>query len=396
MTAVKVSSNYSLRICRVATIPFSIVHHLKNQIKSAKERGHDVTVIASPGPDLEQLANELTVRVYPVNIQRTFSPWADLKALFKLHSYFRKMRFDIVHSITPKAALLCALGSFLAGIPVRLHTFTGQPWETLSGPMRWFAKASDRLVVRLNTKCYADSHSQAAYLTSQRISKTGEMVVLGNGCLSGVDLIRFNPNAWNEQATSIKKELGIPERSRIITFIGRITKDKGVSDLVAALQRIFQKYVDVHLLLVGPFEPERDPLPTATLEYIKFEPKIKVIGYTSEPERFLAISDIFCIPSYREGFGTVVIEAAAMGVPAVGTKIVGLVDSIVDGKTGILVPPRNLDKLVEALLLLLSNDTLRNKMGEKARQRANKFFDEQLVSQYVLNEYDKLAMQRLH
>lgn len=396
MTGIIVSSNNALRICRVATIPFSIVHHLKGQIKSAKERGHDVTVIVSPGPQLEQLAKELIVRIYPVNIQRTFSPWADLKALLKLYWYFRKMRFDIVHSITPKAALLCALGSFLAGIPVRLHTFTGQPWETLCGPMRWLAKASDWLVVRLNTKCYADSHSQAAYLTSQRISKTGEMVVLGNGCLSGVDLIRFNPDVWREQAANIKKQLGIPERSRIITFIGRITKDKGMSELVAALQEIFQNYVDVYLLLVGPFEPERDPLPTATQEYIKYEPKIKVIGYTSEPERYLAISDIFCIPSYREGFGTVVIEAAAMGVPAVGTKIVGLVDSIVDGETGILVPPRNMDKLIEALLLLLNNDTLRNKMGEEARQRVKKFFDEKIVSQYVLNEYDKLAMQHLH
>lgn len=382
-----------MRICRVATVPFFVAHHLKSQIKATAAAGHEVVIVSSSGPQLMQLVKELGVQAHPILIRRTMSPVSDLRSLIALYRYFSKARFDIVHSTTPKAGLLSAIAAFLARVPIRLHTFTGQPWVHLVGPLRWFAKNGDRVILRLNTKCYADSHSQAAFLASQGIGASGEISVLGKGSLGGVDLTQFNPDVWRAQRVKIVEEMKIPSGAKIITYIGRVTNDKGISELVTAFRQLIIRGMDVYLLLVGPFEPERDPLPDEIEEQIRQEPRIKVVGYSTEPERYLSISDVFCLPSYREGFGNVVIEAAAMGVPAVATRIVGLVDSVVDGETGILVPPRDVEALTEALFRMLSDESLRMRMGRAAQERARSLYNAGVVNRYLLDEYERLRRQ---
>ena len=168
---------------------------------------------------------------------------------------------------------------------------------------------------------------------------------------------------------------------------------KGFGELVAAFKRLIDSEINAYLLLVGPFEPERDPLPDEVEEQIRHETRIKAVGYSTEPERYMSVSDVFCLPSYREGFGNVVIEAAAMGVPTVGTRIVGLVDSVVDGETGILVPPRDVDALADALSRILSDEALRMRMGKAAQERARALYDSNTVNQLLLGEYEILLRQ---
>lgn len=382
-----------MRICRVATVPFFVAHHLKSQIKATAAAGHEVVIVSSSGPQLMQLVKELGVQAHPILIRRMVSPISDLRSLIAMYRYFSKERFDIVHSTTPKAGLLCAVAAFLARVPIRLHTFTGQPWARLARPMRWLVKHGDRMIVWLNTKCYADSCSQADFLVAEGVAAPGRIAVLGGGSLGGVDLIQFNPDRWKTRHAEIRKEMGIPPGAKIITFIGRVTRDKGIGELVAAFKRLINSGINAYLLLVGPFEPERDPLPDEVEEQIRHETRIKTVGYSAEPERYMSVSDVFCLPSYREGFGNVVIEAAAMGVPTVGTRIVGLVDSIVDGETGILVPPREVGALADALSRMLSDEALRTRMGKAAQERARTLYDSNTVNRFLLGEYEILLRQ---
>jgi glycosyltransferase involved in cell wall biosynthesis len=251
-------------------------------------------------------------------------------------------------------------------------------------------KACDWLIVNLNTRCYADSESQRAFLIEQGIASPDQIKVLGPGSLAGVDLAKIEKWSLPGHSLKLKAELRIPENAKVITFVGRVNRDKGIAELVAAFDKVLDREKNALLILVGPLEPERDPLPENLLAAINSNPHIRIVGYDPSPEKYLAISHVICLPSYREGFGNVVIEAAAFGVPAVGTDIVGLKDAIVNGETGILVPPKDASALAGVLSDLLADDQRRKQMGEAAKSRAANLFDSTLVNSYVLDEYDAL------
>jgi glycosyltransferase involved in cell wall biosynthesis len=379
-----------MRICRVATVPFFLLHHLKSQICATVKAGHEVFLVTSPGPGINEVAQIPGISLKPIKIERGISLLADFRTLIALYLFFSKSHVDVVHSTTPKAGFLCALAGLLARVPIRLHTFTGQRWMELGGTLRWILKACDWLIVNLNTRCYADSESQRDFLIEQGIASPEKIKVLGAGSLAGVDLAKIERWHLLEHSLKLKTNLRIPENAKVITFVGRVTRDKGIAELVAAFDMVYKKNKNALLILVGPFEPERDPLPENLLAAIYSNPHIRVVGYDPEPEKYLAISDVLCLPSYREGFGNVVIEAAALGVPTVGTDIIGLKDSIVNQETGILVPPKHVVALATALSDLLADDGRRKQMGEAAKRRAVNLFDSVSVNSYVLHEYDVL------
>lgn len=381
-----------LKICLIATVPYFMVSQLKSQAEYLKEMGMRVFLVSSDGPELSQINIGDGLSVKTINIQRPFSPVLDLVTLVRLVCFFLKNRFDIVHSTTPKAGILTALGAFCTCVPIRLHTFTGQPWVTLQGTMRWATRAADKLIGFLNTKCYADSQSQAKFLVSEGVVASRKMATIGHGSLAGVDMKRFNPDRWSlSMKQDIRRDLSISESSRVLLFIGRITPDKGITELIAAFYELLSMDHDVDLLIVGPHDKDCGGVGFLDLKEIMQCSRIHLTGYTEFPEKYLAIADIFCLPSYREGFGTVVIEAAAMGVPTVGTAIYGLTDAVVDGETGILVPPRDERALFKALKHLLDHpDTLCN-MGKKARARCIECFDSGIVNEKVAQEYMLLS-----
>lgn len=383
-----------MRICRVTTVPFFLIHHLHDQIQAAISAGNEIFLVSSNDPDAAKLEVLFAAKFHAIEIPRKISLYADWLALIQLYRFFRVSNFDIVHSATPKAGLLCAIAGLWAGVPVRLHTFTGQPWANLRGVVRWVAKLCDWLIVKLNTRCYTDSASQRAFLVSEGIANEGKLVVLGAGSLAGVDLQKFDSARFDKKA--MKDELNLSEEAKVITFVGRVTRDKGVVELITAFKQLRSSGMNVYLLLVGPFEPERDPLPEQVVQELFNNPYVRVIGYAQNPEKYLAVADLLCLPSYREGFGNVVIEGAAMGVPAVATRIVGLCDSVEDGVTGILVAPRDAAALARALDVLLTDGDKRIKMANEARTRAIRLFDSNVVNALMLEEYKCLTENREH
>jgi glycosyltransferase involved in cell wall biosynthesis len=383
-----------LRICRIATVPFFLQNHLREQACATALAGHDVTLVSSDGPEAPLLRSIPGLTFRAIEIPRQISPLRDLVALWQLYRLFRRERYDIVHSTTPKAGMLAAVAGYLAGIPVRLHTFTGQVWMEKRGMLRFLAKAGDRITAALNTQCYADSFSQRDFIIAEGVASPQQVRVIGEGSLAGVDLRRFDPAVWSARKDGIRAELGIAAGTKIITFIGRLNKDKGINELVTAFESLRRGGCDCVLLLIGPPDPDWATGASEVREQIEADPNIRSLGYRSEPERYLAVTDIFCLPSYREGFGNVVIEAAAMGVPTIGTDIVGLRDSIVNGETGLLVRPKDADALADALSALLADEGRRVAMGIKARARAVKHFDAQTVNSGVVEEYARLWQDR--
>ncbi len=381
-----------LRVCRVVTVPISFVGLLSEQLRYLRDQGIRLILVSSPGPELDTLASSLQIPYHPIFITRQPNPKYDMLALYELIRYFRSERFDIVHSVTPKAGLLTALAGKIARIPIRLHTYTGQVWVESQGVSRAVIREFDRLVAILNTRCYADSHSQRQFLIDEGLVNPTKISVIGAGSIAGVDLTRFNPDRFLPDAREqMRHSLGISQTSFVILFVGRITKDKGIAELVEVFSMLLASEIDTDLIFVGPFEPERDPLPEDTIKKIEDCPKIHVVGFSHEPERFMALANVLCLPSYREGFGGVAIEAAAMGLPVVGTSIVGLRDAVEDGVTGVLVLPKNPEDLYDALSGLIANPEKQQLLGQRGRERVEKLFDAKIINAAQVSEYHRLA-----
>ncbi len=380
-----------IRIARISTVPFFVVAQLKHQIAALGRLGANVTVVASDAPEMAQMTGLSGVNCVPINIPRSISPWRDLLALIRLFLFFRRERIQIAHSTTPKAGLLTALSAFFAGVPVRLHTFTGQPWITMHGSKRWLARASDKLIGMLNTRCYADSDSQRQFLIEQGIVDAQRISVIGAGSLAGVDMQRFDRARFsNSQCVLLRQSLAIPPDAPIVLFVGRITADKGVRELLQAFKQLNVAAPPPHLVFVGRFDTDSGVAGAISPGDIESIAHTHIVGHSEQPEAYMALADILCLPSYREGFGTVVIEAAAMGVPTLGADIYGLSDAVVQGETGLLVPPRDVEKLGCALERLLSDAALRTRMGAAAKHRAQALFNADAVCQQIADEYRAL------
>jgi glycosyltransferase involved in cell wall biosynthesis len=381
-----------MKICRVATVPITFQTLYREQIEYLSQQEFDLTLVSSPGPALEEVAKASQLKFVPVKMAREPNPSRDLISLCSLVKLFLSQRFDLVHSTTPKAGLLVALAGILARVPIRIHTFTGQVWLSLNGFSRRLVRRCDWIISHLNTCCYADSVSQHDFLINEGLVPASKISVLGPGSVGGVNFNRFRPEIYSgKRALITKREMGISDKALVILFVGRVTKDKGIVELVEAFQRLQKNQSNIELILIGPFEPERDPLPDHTLNQINKNNKIHAVGFSAEPERYMGAADVFCLPSYREGFGSVVIEAGAMELPTVACNVIGLIDAVVDGDTGFLVPPKNIETLSAALAKLLSTPEIRDRMGKKARQRAIREFDSQLINRLVAQEYRKLV-----
>jgi glycosyltransferase involved in cell wall biosynthesis len=377
-----------MKIARIATVPFFLCNHLRLQITDLVRAGHEIILISSGGPEVDGLKEIDGVRFVQLEIQRQISLLKDLISLWQMFFLFRKERFDIVHTTTPKAGMLGAIAAFLTSVPIRLHTFTGQAWAEMHGPKRQLAKLGDKLTVILNTRCYADSQSQRDFIVHEGVAPRHKIHVLGPGSLAGVDLQRFcgkDPDAETRQSLH---ELNVPDGHRIITFIGRITADKGVIELIESFRALQTQELPCSLLLIGPEEPDAPQLYQAT--NLADLPHVHLLGYQSNPECWLAMTDVLCLPSFREGFGNVVIEAAAMGVPTVGTDIPGLRDAVVHNETGILVPVKNVPALTAALTKLLVDGDMRSAMSMRAYLRAREQFDANKLNALLIEEYSSL------
>jgi glycosyltransferase involved in cell wall biosynthesis len=376
------------RICIVAAAPSTLnvfmLGHLTGLASIA-----EVTAVADFAPDAGTPDWPASVSRVPIRIVRAISPWTDLLALLALFRLFRRRRFDLVHSITPKAGLLAMLAGALAGAPLRLHTFTGQVWVTRTGPMRGVLKTADRLVARLATHVLADSASQRDFIVAEGIVAAHAPTVLARGSICGVDTTRFHPD--KSACERVRRELGIAAAAVVFLYLGRVNRDKGVLDLARAFAAVGALHADAHLLLVGPDEGGLDAALAASAAVCAA--RLHRVDFTDRPQDYFAAADVFCLPSYREGFGSTIIEAAATGVPAIGSRIYGITDAIVEGETGLLFAAGDTPQLAQRMLALAGDRGLRARMGQSARERAVRDFSAAVVTAALLEYYAKLLAQ---
>ncbi|HXH71761.1 MAG TPA: glycosyltransferase family 4 protein [Mariprofundaceae bacterium] len=355
---------------------------LKGHI-AALQRQYDVSIVVNTNhPDSLREAG-IEGRIYPLQIARAIALKQDLKGLLQLIGLFRKERFDIIQSVTPKAGLLAMLAGFLARIPVRVHIFTGQVWVTQKGFFRWLLRSADRLIAVCATHLLADSASQRDFLIDQGIVNPKKIRVLASGSICGVDVERFRPDP--EKRALVRKELGIPEGDLVFLFVGRLTPDKGMFDLARAFCQLGQRCREARLLVVGPDEcdlqAEMKRLCTSCVDRLHF------VDYTEHPEQFMAAADLFCLPSYREGFGSSIIEAAASGIPAVASRIYGVTDAVVEEVTGLLHEPGDVDGLADCMLRFADSPEMRSRCGKAAYARACDEFSSVLVTDALVQYY---------
>jgi len=382
-----------MKVIHITTVPFTFRFYV-GHIRFLKSQGVEVKAISSPGDELgslEEVGRREGIAIHPVPMARRISPVKDLVCLWELCRVLRRERPDIVHSHTPKGALLGTIAARAVGVKVVLMTINGLRQMTKDGLSRHVLDIATWLPCRLADRVWCDCASLRDYLLAGRLCPPEKTILFGSGSVMGVDAeTTFSPQrCGREVRAAIRAEHGIPRDARVLGYLGRIVADKGMRELAAAWRDLRDQYPDLHLLLVGPFD-STDSLSAADEALFRTDDRIHLTGLRNDAAEHLAAMDIFVMPSYREGFGVVNIEAAAMALPVVSTRIPGCVDSVRDGLTGTLVPPRDAEMLRVAIVRYLNDPSLRCQHGQAGRDRVLREFRPEDVWQSLYRLYLEL------
>jgi len=374
----------SVKIVLATTVSQSVLFY-SEQIPYLSAEGYNVVCISSPGPELQAIMDK-GARPVEVPMERGISLLKDFRSLWQMIAVFRREKPYMVHSMTPKAGLICMLAAKLTGVPVRVHTFTGLIWPTASGLKRLVVMLTDRLTCFCATYVIPEGTGVMNDLRQHITSKP--MRVLGYGHIRGVDLERFSRSPEVMAASERFRKAGI----FTFLFVGRIVKAKGISELVSAFLRVNSIFPGTRLLLAGPFESEIYPLDSALLAEIRSNPAIEGLGPIFGPAlpALYAAADCFVLPSYREGVPTVVLEAGAMGLPCIVTDINGSREIIENGRNGIVIPSKDADALSNAMLRMLENPQEAAAMAQNARPMIASRYSQVFVRRCLFDFYDEI------
>lgn len=379
-----------LRLLHATTVPMTL-RFLHGQVGFMESHGIEVFAMSSRGADLDAFGSAEQVRVYPIEMQRRMTPTADLGALARIWYRLRMLRPDIVHAHTPKCGLLVTVAAWLARTPVRVYHVHGLPMLTAVGARRLVLRWTERVACRLATQVLCVSRSVREIFVAERLCPAGKIKVLGGGTMNGIDAIgRFNPA---KLAPDIRRRCraarSIPQDALVVGFVGRIVRDKGLVELIGAWRTLRERFPSLHLLLVGPFESQ-DPIPADCVEVLTTDARIHLVGLEWNTSPLYAAMDLLVLPTYREGIGTVLLEAGAMELPVVATRVSGCVDAVIDGETGVLVEPYDVGSLTKSIESYLLDPALRRRHGRAARERVLREFKPEAICEATLQEYARL------
>lgn len=359
---------------------------LTERLRALRRDGFRVVLIASPGMLLEQTAADASVDTMAIPIERGIAPLHDLLSLWRLWHTLRRLGPDVTEFSTPKAGLLGNLAALLCRVPRRVYLLRGLRLET--------AKRLERIILRLSERaaaacsnlvlCNSASLRQAAY--AERIAPLHKLRVLGEGSSHGVDVQRFAPGV-----DEVRDALYLPKNAPVIGYVGRLTRDKGVPDLIAAFEQVLQHIPEAYLLLVGWFDASEDALGQELRERIAGHSRIRYTGFVADTAPYYRAMDIMVLPTWREGLPNVVLEAAASGVPVITTTATGARDAVVPEVTGLLVPPGYPEAIAEAVLKLMGDPVRREYMGRAARAWVIQHFVEGYVVERAVLLYRGLV-----
>ncbi len=378
-------------VVHVVTVPVSLDTQLGGQLSYMRGRGYDVHVITSPGPELAAFAEREGVPAEAIPMRRAITPMKDLVALYRLWRSLRRIRPQIVHSHTPKGGLLGMIAATLARTPVRIYHLRGLPFVTATGLRRRLLRSTEWVSCALAHRVIAISHSTQSTAVEEGLSRPDKIgVLLGGG--NGVDAaVRFKPQPASVRS-EIRGQLQIPEDALVIGFVGRLARDKGIVELAAAWKQLRERDPRLHLLLVGwnELEPGLAEMGAA----LQADPRVRLTGPRSDVPRLYAAMDVVALPTYREGFPNVAVEAAAMALPLVATSIPGCVDAVQDGVTGTLVPVADAGALRVALERYIADPALRSRHGQAGRRRVLQDFRREAIWEAIDAEYQRLLEAR--
>lgn len=346
---------------------------------------YDVVVVSNPDEALERMSHLPDVRTIGVPMQRHIAPLSDLRSLWRMYRLMRRERPWLVHSMTPKAGLICMLAARLAGVPNRMHTFTGLIWPTSHGIKRSILKAMDRLLCSCATVINPEGRGVRDDMVRGGITRRS-MVILGHGNVRGIDPEYYNPEDPGVQQTAKTLRRDDPEASMVYVFVGRLVADKGIAELVRAFADVYDKDHGARLWLVGRTEDDLDPLDKDTRDTIASHPGIRAFGEQADVRPYLVGADAFVFPSHREGFPNVVLEAGAMGLPSIVTDINGSREIIENHYNGVIVAPGDA-KALEAAMDTLRDSSVRARMAGHCRDHVLRYWSASQVRQALLNFY---------
>ncbi|MDH5828701.1 glycosyltransferase family 4 protein [Sphingobacterium faecium] len=383
-----------VRLIRITTVPISLKLLLKGQHDFMKNKGFDVLGVSSSGKELDEVKHDEQIPVHTLEMTRMISPLQDLKSLWAFYWLCKKVKPTIVHSHTPKAGIVSMLGARLAGVPIRLHTVAGMPLMEAAGIKRVILDWVEKLTYGAATGVYPNSKGLYDFIVQHQYTNNEKLKVIGNGSSNGIDTSFFSREELKEvDLNKLRMSLNINENDFVFIFVGRLVSDKGINELVEAFKVLGNtSKVDrnIKLLLVGPLETALDPLLDVTLKDIQANPNIISVGFQKDVRPYFAISDALVFPSYREGFPNVVMQAGAMGLPAIVSDINGCNEIIVEGQNGTIIPVKNSVAIQKTMERLLIDKGFYFSLKQNARKMICERYEQQVVWDALLTEYKQL------
>lgn len=372
------------KIIRSTTVPSSL-DTFCNGLLNELSKEYEVIALSSPGVRLDKVGIREGIRTISVPMERRIALFKDIKSLLLLISKFYKERPDIVHSMTPKAGLLCMIASWICRVPVRIHTFTGLVFPTSEGLQKKILMLTDWLTCACATHIIPEGEGVKNDLLNHGITRKN-IKVLGYGNVRGIDLKHYDrsPEVM-EKANTIRN----PESFSFI-FIGRIVKDKGINELIEAFSLLSKENDKTRLILVGPFEDELDPVSNETRHEIEVNDRILTVGIQHDVRPWFAASDALVFPSYREGFPNVVIEAGAMGLPSIVTNINGSREIIHEGENGVIIPPHDTNSLYNVMKKFTEDPKFVETLALKARKMVASRYEQSFVRDCLFDFYNEI------
>ena len=383
------------KLIRITTVPISFKVLLKGQLRFMASNGFDVKGVSSEGEELREVHENEGIAVEAITMSRKITPFQDLKSLWEMWNFLRKEKPQIVHTHTPKAGIIGMLAARLAGVPHRLHTVAGLPLMEATGIKRKILNFVEKLTYSSATRVYPNSKGLYDFILQNNFTQSNKLKIIANGSSNGIDTAFFSPDQVTEiERVTLREKLNIQSDDFVFVFVGRIVSDKGINELIKAFSELQaaenNEPAGIKLLLVGGLENDLDPLNPETLAEINQNKDIISVGFQQDVRSFFAIADALVFPSYREGFPNVVMQAGAMGLPSIVSDINGCNEIIVEGENGLIIPPKNVEKLKEKMLTLAKDKNLYTKLKGNSRRMIENRYEQSVVWNALLEEYEGL------
>lgn len=340
------------------------------------------------------MQNDEGIRTIELNMSREITPIKDLISLFKMIILILKEKPTIVHTHTPKAGIVGMLASWICRVPHRLHTVAGLPVMEAVGNKKKILLLVEKLTYYCATKVYPNSFGLQKYILENNLTKKSKLKIIGYGSSNGIDTNYFDRTDEVMKKTQEIKEKYNLKNKKVFCFIGRVVKDKGIDELSFAFDKLSKEFNDIKLLIVGKFEEDLDPISEQSHKILDENSSIINVGFQNDIRPYLACSDTFVLPTYREGFPNVVLQASSMGISSIVTNINGCNEIIQHNKNGLIVEPKDKEELYSAMKCYIEDDSLSAKLSLNSRDDIIKKYDRKVFFGYLLDEYNKIILEK--